>query len=123
MRKLRHSIFLIAFVISVLWLTPVHAQERKGTITVVSDTDGQFTIPDLAPGKYTLTVSYVGFDLFSTEATVPAGGVANVEAVLKLEAVNEQVIVKGERERGEVEAINREIRQLQRALQCAICAR
>jgi TonB-dependent receptor len=109
-----------------------HGQERKGTISgrvtdvnhdalvgarvevqpngyaVTTDVQGAFTISDLAPGKYTLTVSYVGFKPFSKEVTV-AAGVTNGDAMLDIETVNEQVIVPGERERGEVEAINREM--------------
>jgi len=109
-----------------------HAQERKGSISghvtdvnhdalvgarvelqpngyaVVTDAQGMFTISDLTPGKYTLTVSYVGFKPFSKDVTV-AAGVTNADAMLDIETVNEQVIVPGERERGEVEAINREM--------------
>ena len=109
-----------------------HGQERKGTISgrvtdvnhdalagarvevqpngyaVTTDVQGAFTISDLAPGKYTLAVSYVGFKPFSKDVTV-AAGVTNADAMLDIETVNEQVIVRGERERGEVEAINREM--------------
>src|SRR5713101_4312499 len=109
-----------------------HAQEKKGSISghvtdvnhdalvgarvevqpngyaVTTDAQGAFTISDLAPGKYTLTVSYVGFKPFSKDVTV-AAGVTNADAMLDIETVNEQVIVPGERERGEVEAINREM--------------
>src|ERR1700732_1431994 len=113
-------------------LTPASAQERKGTISghvmdpnqdplvgarvelqpsgqsAVSDAQGQFKISDLAPGKYTLAVSYVGFKLFSKDVTVTSGAAVDADAALELETVNEQVIVRGERERGEVEALNRE---------------
>jgi TonB-dependent receptor len=109
-----------------------HGQERKGTISghvtdvnhdalagarvevqpngyvVTTDVQGAFTISDLTPGKYTLAVSYVGFKPFSKEVTV-AAGTTNADAMLDIESVNEQVIVPGERERGEVEAINREM--------------
>jgi len=111
---------------------PLRAQERKGTITghatdvnhdslvgarvelqplgrtATTDGQGQFTISEVMPGKYTLTVSYVGFKPFSREVTIASGGVENVDPVLEIETVNEQVIVRGERERGEVEALNRE---------------
>src|ERR1700674_4484510 len=110
-----------------------HAQARKGGITghvtdvnhdalvgarvevqpngyaIATDAQGAFTISDLASGKYTLTVSYVGFKPFSKDVTVASGGMANVDAELQVETVNEQVIVRGERERGEIEALNREI--------------
>src|SRR3984893_9676060 len=113
-------------------LTPAAAQERKGTINghvtdanqdplvgarvelqpsgqyAVSDAQGQFKISDLTPGKYTLTISYVGFKPFSMDVTVASGATADADAVLEIETVNEQVIVRGERERGEVEALNRE---------------
>src|SRR6202035_36399 len=67
-----------------------------------------FTISDLLPNKYTLTISYVGFKTLSKEVTVTSGTAANVDAVLDIGTVNEEVIVRGERERGEVEALNRE---------------
>src|SRR3984893_6136507 len=113
-------------------LTPAAAQERKGTISghvtdpnqdplagarvelqpsgqsAVSDAQGQFKISDLAPGKDTLAVSYVGFKPFSKDVTVTSGAAVDADAALELETVNEQVIVRGERERGEVEALNRE---------------
>ena len=110
-----------------------HAQERKGGISghvtdvnhdalvgarvevqpngyaVATDAQGAFTISDLAPGKYTLAVSYVGFKPFSKDVNVASGSVTNADAALEIETVNEQIIVPGERERGEIEAINREM--------------
>jgi TonB-dependent receptor len=109
-----------------------YGQERKGTISghvtdinhdalvgarvevqpsgfaVTTDAQGGFTISDLLPGKYTLAVTYVGFKQFSKDVTVGAG-VTSADAMLDIESVNDQVIVRGERERGEVEAINREM--------------
>jgi TonB-dependent receptor len=110
----------------------IDAQERKGSITghgtdvnhdplvgarvelqplgvtTATDAQGQFTISDILPNKYTLTISYVGFKTFSKEVTVTSSSVANVDAVLEIETVSEEVIVRGERERGEIEALNRE---------------
>src|SRR6202140_5599497 len=76
--------------------------------TATTDGLGQFTIPDVSPGKYVLTVSYLGFDPFSKDVTVGYGAAVNVDAVLEIETVSEEVIVRGERERGEIEALNRE---------------
>ena len=81
--------------------------QPKG-LAAVSDSQGQFTISDVPTGKYNLTVSYIGFTPFSTPVTVTAGNVTQMEALLQIEAVSEQVLVRGERERGEVEALNRE---------------
>jgi TonB-dependent receptor len=75
---------------------------------VVSDAQGEFTFTDLLPGSYTVTVSYVGFQPFSTDATVAAGQMARVDAVLKVASAGEEITVYGGRQSGEVEAINRE---------------
>jgi TonB-dependent receptor len=132
MRKSAYWLLLLAVSFNVLCLTPVSAQERKATIkgqatdtnhdplvgarvelqplgqNAVTDAQGQFTIPDVAPGKYTVTISYVGFKAFSKEVSVGSGGTANVDGELRIDTVTESVIVRGERERGEIEALNRE---------------
>jgi TonB-dependent receptor len=59
-------------------------------------------------GRYALTVSYVGFTPFTTEVNVSGGQATNVDAVLQVGSQSEVVTVRGERERGELEAINRE---------------
>jgi len=134
MRKSPFTLLVVCVLIcGVLQLTPVSAQERKATIkgqatdtnhdplvsarvelqplgqTAVTDSEGAFKISDLAPGSYTVTISYVGFTPFSKQVTVAAGGTTNVDAELQIETVAEQVIVRGERERGEIEALNREL--------------
>ena len=77
-------------------------------LTAVSNAQGQYSISDVPPGSYTLSVSYLGFAPFSTPVSVPVGASAQADTELKIEAVNEQVVVRGERERGEIEALNRE---------------
>ncbi len=132
MIKACRSIFCFLSIFLLLGLA-TQGQERKGAITghatdvnhdalvgarvevqpngyvVTTDAQGAFTISDLVPGKYTLTVSYVGFKLFSKDVTVASGVAASVDTELQVETVNEQVIVRGERERGEIEALNREL--------------
>src|SRR5437773_2620588 len=124
------SLFLFVLMFNLLWITGTAAQERRGTITgrvmdpsqgvlpgarvelqptgksAVSNGHGEFTITDIVPGKYTLSVSYVGFEPFSTEVNVTGEAAARVEAVLQIGKQNEVVTVSGGRERGEVEAIN-----------------
>src|SRR5882762_8899255 len=87
-------------------LEPVSGQERGGTIsgtvtdagpyvlpgarvdlepkgpTAVSDQQGRFTIQNVPPGDYVITVSYVGLLPFTERLTVGAGQVIRVEAVL-----------------------------------------
>src|SRR5690349_1503780 len=108
------------------------AQERKGTIrgrvtdasnsilqgarvqveptlqVAATDSQGQFIITGLLPGKYTITISYVGFAPFSCDITLGAGEVARLDATLQVGKVSEEVVVKADRQRGEEEALNRE---------------
>jgi TonB-dependent receptor len=79
--------------------------QQKGPSTV-SDGQGEFTIGNLAPGSYTLMVSYVGFAPFQTSVTVAAGQIAHVNAVLNVASEGESVIVTAERAHGEAAAIN-----------------
>src|SRR6266436_994927 len=132
MRRPFFSLLLAVFLYNMLWVCTTAAQERKGSVTghatdvnhdplvgarvalqplgwtVTTDSLGQFTISDLAPGKYALTISYVGFAPFSTDVSLGPGAAANVDAVLQIATVSQEVIVRGERERGEIEALNRE---------------
>jgi len=132
MRKSFYLFSLVTLLLSMLWASPTNAQERKAAITghatdtnhdplvgakvelqplgqtAVTDAQGAFKIADLAPGEYTLTILYVGFTPYTKKITVASGGTAIVDAELQIETVTEQVIVRGERERGEIEALNRE---------------
>lgn len=135
MRTLLCSVFLLAPAIAAL-PTPVRAQQSAGKVSgVVTDsasavlpgacvelqqkgqvvtsaaTDGQgrFTISNLMPGSYALTVSYVGFSTFTTEVTVTAGQMARADAVLKVATESESVIVTAERAHGEAEAYIRQV--------------
>jgi TonB-dependent receptor len=135
MRKSLRAFFVFFTVVlpfNMLRLSPIKAQERKAAITgqatdanhdplvgarvelqplgqiAVTDAEGGFKISDLVPGSYTINISYVGFRPFSKQVTVASGATANVDAALQIETVTEQVIVRGERERGEIEALNRE---------------
>src|SRR5260370_1175963 len=121
---------LIALMYSALWVLPLDAQERSGWITgsvadsgggilpgarvelqpqgssAVTNGQGQFTLSGVAPGQYKLSVNYVGFAPFSTDVTVASGQTARVDAVLQIGLKSEVVTVRGDRQRGEVEAIN-----------------
>jgi len=75
-------------------------------LTAVSDSGGYFIIPGVPVGNYTITVSYLGFSPFSKPITVTAGQLTKVDALLQIGSVNQEVVVRGERERGEIEALN-----------------
>ena len=70
-----------------------------------SDANGEFSIKDVNPGRYKVTVSHEGFGLYSTNVTVTANSSARVDAILQVGTHNEVVIVTGERQGGEVEAL------------------
>lgn len=123
---------LIAAGISVFFTLPIVAQQRTGTISgmvtdasggtlagahvsidpigaqAVSDGRGQFFVSDLNPGRYTVTVQYVGFATFRQEVNVAAGQAASVAAKLEVESQNQQVLVTAERPSAEIAAINEE---------------
>jgi hypothetical protein len=127
-----YSLVLVGFTTVVLGLTPVSAQQANSRINglvtdtsgailpratveveqnglkAVSDGQGQFTIPNVAPGAYMLKISYVGFSTSEEPVTVVAGQPANVTAVLKVSSESESVLVTAQRAHGEAEAINEE---------------
>ena len=72
----------------------------------MSDQQGRFTVPNVPPGTYTLTVSYVGLLPFTRSVQVASGQVTNVDAVLKVPSVNAEITVKAARPRGEAAALN-----------------
>src|SRR6202789_4172708 len=78
---------------------------EPGSVSVVTDRQGEFTVIDLAPGDYKITVSYVGFLPYSADVKVVAGQSARLEAVLKVRAKGESVTVVAD-SLGEAEAIN-----------------
>jgi TonB-dependent receptor len=75
-------------------------------LTAVSDNEGLFTIQGVPVGTYTISVSYLGFSPFSTSITVTGGQPTQVDALLQIGSVNQEVVVRGEREHGEIEALN-----------------
>jgi TonB-dependent receptor len=131
MRKNVCSLIAITFATCLLCGTSAGAQQAAGTVNgratdpnhhalqgalvelqplglkTVSDAQGQFTIPGVPPGKYTIIVSYIGFEPFAFPISVTAGGVTPVDASLAIQKVSEQVEVRGERQEGEVAALNR----------------
>jgi len=81
-------------------------QKESVVASTVTDSQGQFTISSFSPGKYTVSVSYVGFSSFEKQVTLTAGEVVRVDVLLKVATERESIIVTAERPRGEAEAIN-----------------
>ena len=79
-----------------------------GDISATSDSQGQFTITNLAPGAYTIRVGYVGFAPSTASVTVTAGQVARTSVAMDVASETESIVVTAERAHGEAEAINEE---------------
>src|SRR5262249_22721770 len=78
---------------------------EPGTIAVVTDREGFFTVTKLAPGAYRVEVSYLGFATDAKEVTVTAGQLARADFKLAPAKVSEDVLVTASRSRGEAEAL------------------
>ena len=65
------------------------------TSEAVTNTEGQFTIPQLASGKYTVTVTLAGFKTATVnDVEVNAGVPAGVAVKLEVGGIEEQVVVQ-----------------------------
>jgi TonB-dependent receptor len=78
-----------------------------GKATVLSNQAGQFELTGLAPGDYTVTVTYSGFQDFSQKVTVSPGGSVRLQAQMAVASSRQNIQVYSGREGGELEAINR----------------
>jgi hypothetical protein len=131
---LRQLIFLL--LCWSLGVPQIDAQERDGTLaglvtdaghyvlpgaridlqpqgqSAVSDQEGRFTIPNVKPGDYTVTISYVGLASLTKSVSVQAGQLTPLDAVLTVPKVQEEVIVRAERPRGEAAALTSRGRRL-----------
>src|SRR5438445_9608912 len=81
---------------------------EPGEISLVSDAQGEFTIAGVNPQTYTIAVSFVGLEAYTGSVEVKPGNVSRADAVLKVGAQSQEVIVTAERAHGEADAINRE---------------
>ena len=76
------------------------------TGTSASTTDqGDFLIPNVKPGPYSVTITYVGFGTFNSNITVNAGQSTLINASLSVGANSQQVLVSANLE-GDAAAIN-----------------
>ncbi len=78
---------------------------QPGSTTGASNAQGDFLIPNVAPGTYTVTVSDVGFANSVSTIVVHSGENTPANVTMKLNSTNEQVVVTANVE-GDVVAIN-----------------
>lgn len=72
---------------------------RKGTST---NTSGYYTLTDIAPGEYTIIVSYIGYQSYAQEITLEANETLRLDMELPPQGVQmEEIIVESEMEKEE----------------------
>lgn len=87
-------------------LQGVEVELQPGTILAKTGQQGEYFINDLTPGTFTITITYVGFNLFTQAVNVAAGQTAIVDAKMEVSSVKDRVLVTAERVSAEAEAIN-----------------
>jgi TonB-dependent receptor len=75
-------------------------------IVSVTNIQGNFSLPEVPSGKYTVAVSYVGFKPKQTEIQLAPGQTLNIDLKLNVSSTSEEILVTAERPHGEAEAIN-----------------
>ncbi|HEV7682317.1 MAG TPA: TonB-dependent receptor [Pyrinomonadaceae bacterium] len=73
-------------------LTRAHAIQR----TTTTDSDGKFTLENLAPGSYAIVITRSGFGSFSSAVQVVPGDKQEVNADLEVNPLSEVVLVSAE---------------------------
>ncbi len=64
--------------------------------TAQTQADGTYTFTGVAPGDYTVTISFPGFQPFTKPVTVTAGGTVQVPIQLALKVEKQEIMVQGE---------------------------
>ncbi|HMW02899.1 MAG TPA: carboxypeptidase-like regulatory domain-containing protein, partial [Acidobacteriota bacterium] len=72
------------------------AETGKASRTAVTDEEGRFTLFDLLPGDYVLTVEVAGFETYSKTYKIVSGAVSTVDIDLKIKATTDIVEVKSD---------------------------
>jgi TonB-dependent receptor len=81
---------------------------QPGDMFTTTDGQGEFDFIGLAPGDYTLTISYVGFSMVTRQVKVAVGQPSHFDVKMEVYAPSEEVSVVADRPHGEAEAINRQ---------------
>lgn len=74
----------------------VRSSALQGTRTTTTQLNGDYIFKALPPGVYTTTFELTGFSTVEDEVTVPLGGTARLDTVLRAAQVTEQVQVTAE---------------------------
>jgi TonB-dependent receptor len=79
----------------------------QGTsIGAASDLKGEYFIPDIPPGRYTIVVSYIGYTSMSAEVSVPLSGSVQQDFGLQAVVLQGKEVVVTAQAQGQMQAIN-----------------
>ena len=82
------------------------------TKTAVSSRAGEFTVPNIPPGAYKVTVSYTGFSDYTETVAVAVGGALKIEAKLGVTAQGSTIEVSSQDMTVQVNTTNQEVSQV-----------
>ena len=74
----------------------VTVSNNKGTTT---NENGEYQLK-VAPGKHTVSFTYAGYQLYTTQVTVNANETASADAVMSTSAIGEEIVLVGSRSTG-----------------------
>lgn len=75
-----------------------------------SDLEGQFIIHSVPPGRYTLNVSYIGYQPKTMEVVVEPGRTTTMNVGLDFQTIEGEVVTVTAQAEGQIEAINQQLR-------------
>ncbi len=79
---------------------------QKPALTASTNEQGRFYINDLAPGSYTVSISYLGLESQTKIVTVSSGETSTADAQLQIPNQQQAVLVTAARASAEAEALN-----------------
>jgi len=79
------------------------------SLGTVTDEEGNYVLPNVRPGTYTLVLSYLGYKEVEQEVTVVAGQTLEVNGALEIESIMGEEVVVTAMARGQRAAINQQV--------------
>ena len=73
-------------------LQGAQVQLQPTSVIVITDAQGAYFINDIAPGTYTLAISYVGFTLFTQTIDVTPGKNLTVDAKMQVSSQKDEIL-------------------------------
>ncbi|MBL7736393.1 MAG: TonB-dependent receptor [Chitinophagaceae bacterium] len=81
---------------------------KPGNIFGVTDQQGELLLSGIKPGKYTIAISYIGYDNIEKPVAIENAGSSIIETLKPLAAIGKEVVVLGDRLKGQAKALNQQ---------------